>query len=106
MGRTAYARVLGGRRRPSPGSGPAEPLTGVRPARRGTGAPAAPAARHPHERTGPGPVTAGGTRPLHRGRHGAPSRRAVYDAVDRPVEVTVMVKAGHLYELQYEFTAD
>lgn len=32
--------------------------------------------------------------------------RTVYDAVDRPVEVTVMVKAGHLYELQYEFTAD
>ncbi|MER5779418.1 GntR family transcriptional regulator [Streptomyces sp. NPDC002039] len=32
--------------------------------------------------------------------------RTVYGAGDRPVEVTVMVKAGHLYELQYEFTAD
>ncbi|MEU2391682.1 GntR family transcriptional regulator [Streptomyces sp. NPDC007369] len=28
--------------------------------------------------------------------------RTVYGAGDRPVEVTVMVKAGHLYELQYE----
>ncbi|WP_030204834.1 GntR family transcriptional regulator [Streptomyces sp. NRRL S-87] len=32
--------------------------------------------------------------------------RTVYDAADRPVEVTVMVKAGHLYELQYEFTPE
>ncbi|MCX4761688.1 GntR family transcriptional regulator [Streptomyces sp. NBC_01275] len=31
--------------------------------------------------------------------------RVVHDARNRPVEVTVMVKAGHLYELQYEFTA-
>ncbi|MBH0247117.1 GntR family transcriptional regulator, partial [Streptomyces cavourensis] len=23
---------------------------------------------------------------------------------DRPIEATVMVKAGHLYEVQYEFT--
>ena len=30
--------------------------------------------------------------------------RTVYTAEGRPVEVTVMVKAGHLYELQYEFT--
>jgi GntR family transcriptional regulator len=32
--------------------------------------------------------------------------RVVTDDAGRPVEVTVMVKAGHLYELQYEFTAD
>ncbi|MEV7419796.1 GntR family transcriptional regulator [Streptomyces sp. NPDC089919] len=32
--------------------------------------------------------------------------RTVYDAADRPVEVTVMVKAGHLYELQYEFAPE
>jgi GntR family transcriptional regulator len=24
----------------------------------------------------------------------------------RPIEATVMVKAGHLYELRYEFTSD
>ncbi|MFD5650750.1 GntR family transcriptional regulator [Streptomyces sp. NPDC127039] len=30
--------------------------------------------------------------------------RVVYDD-ERPIEVTVMVKAGHLYEVQYEFTA-
>ncbi|MBT2482164.1 GntR family transcriptional regulator [Streptomyces sp. ISL-94] len=30
--------------------------------------------------------------------------RTVHGPDDRPVEVTVMVKAGHLYELQYEFT--
>ncbi|MEU3094564.1 GntR family transcriptional regulator [Streptomyces sp. NPDC006967] len=30
--------------------------------------------------------------------------RVVYSDADRPVEATVMVKAGHLYELQYEFT--
>ncbi|MFI1420340.1 GntR family transcriptional regulator [Streptomyces sp. NPDC020731] len=30
--------------------------------------------------------------------------RVVYTDADRPVEATVMVKAGHLYELQYEFT--
>lgn len=29
--------------------------------------------------------------------------RTVYSDGDRPVEVTVMVKAGHLYELRYEF---
>lgn len=32
--------------------------------------------------------------------------RTVYGDGDRPVEVTVMVKAGHLYELQYEFTPE
>ncbi|MGW0389540.1 GntR family transcriptional regulator [Streptomyces sp. NPDC003042] len=32
--------------------------------------------------------------------------RTVYGEAERPIEVTVMVKAGHLYELQYEFTAD
>lgn len=31
--------------------------------------------------------------------------RVVYTASDHPIEATVMVKAGHLYELQYEFTA-
>ncbi|WP_406211633.1 GntR family transcriptional regulator [Streptomyces decoyicus] len=31
--------------------------------------------------------------------------RVVHGDGDRPIEVTVMVKAGHLYELQYEFTA-
>ncbi|GGQ46302.1 GntR family transcriptional regulator [Streptomyces asoensis] len=30
--------------------------------------------------------------------------RVVHGDAGRPVEVTVMVKAGHLYELQYEFT--
>jgi GntR family transcriptional regulator len=30
--------------------------------------------------------------------------RVVYSDNDRPIEVTVMAKAGHLYELQYEFT--
>ncbi|MFI6704266.1 GntR family transcriptional regulator [Streptomyces sp. NPDC050509] len=30
--------------------------------------------------------------------------RVVYDADERAVEVTVMAKAGHLYELRYEFT--
>lgn len=29
--------------------------------------------------------------------------RVVYSDGDRPIEVTVMAKAGHLYELQYEF---
>lgn len=29
--------------------------------------------------------------------------RVVYSDADRPIEATVMVKAGHLYELQYEF---
>ncbi|MER5494179.1 GntR family transcriptional regulator [Streptomyces sp. NPDC002490] len=29
--------------------------------------------------------------------------RTVYSDGERPIEVTVMVKAGHLYELQYEF---
>ncbi|QMU79113.1 GntR family transcriptional regulator [Streptacidiphilus sp. PB12-B1b] len=29
--------------------------------------------------------------------------RVVYSVGDRPIEVTVMVKASHLYELQYEF---
>ncbi|MFJ6795822.1 GntR family transcriptional regulator [Streptomyces sp. NPDC091268] len=32
--------------------------------------------------------------------------RTVYGDGEAPVEVTVMVKAGHLYELQYEFGAD
>ncbi|WP_411148422.1 GntR family transcriptional regulator [Streptomyces sp. A30] len=32
--------------------------------------------------------------------------RVVYSDDDRPVEATVMVKAGHLYELQYEFTPE
>ncbi|MGE7388344.1 GntR family transcriptional regulator [Streptomyces sp. NPDC004126] len=32
--------------------------------------------------------------------------RTVYSDGHRPVEVTVMVKAGHLYELQYEFTPE
>ena len=30
----------------------------------------------------------------------------VYSDHDRPIEATVMVKAGHLYELQYEFTPE
>jgi GntR family transcriptional regulator len=30
--------------------------------------------------------------------------RVVYTDGDRPIEATVMIKAGHLYELQYEFT--
>ncbi|MFF7077365.1 GntR family transcriptional regulator [Streptomyces lavendulae] len=32
--------------------------------------------------------------------------RTVYGDGGRPVEVTVMVKAGHLYELRYEFTPE
>ncbi|MFB7983203.1 GntR family transcriptional regulator [Streptomyces vinaceus] len=32
--------------------------------------------------------------------------RTVYGDGDRPLEVTVMVKAGHLYELRYEFTPE
>ncbi|MFF1412414.1 GntR family transcriptional regulator [Streptomyces sp. NPDC058289] len=32
--------------------------------------------------------------------------RTVYSAAGQPLEVTVMVKAGHLYELQYEFTPE
>ncbi|MCX5407912.1 GntR family transcriptional regulator [Streptomyces sp. NBC_00335] len=32
--------------------------------------------------------------------------RAVYGAEGQPIEVTVMVKAGHLYELQYEFAPE
>ncbi|MCM1971387.1 MULTISPECIES: GntR family transcriptional regulator [unclassified Streptomyces] len=32
--------------------------------------------------------------------------RTVYGEDGRPIEVTVMVKAGHLYELQYEFTPE
>jgi GntR family transcriptional regulator len=32
--------------------------------------------------------------------------RVVYSDDDRPVEATVMVKAGHLYEVQYEFTPE
>ncbi|WP_411145166.1 GntR family transcriptional regulator [Streptomyces sp. x-80] len=32
--------------------------------------------------------------------------RVVYSDAERPIEVTVMVKAGHLYELQYEFAAE
>ncbi|MET9809141.1 GntR family transcriptional regulator [Streptomyces halstedii] len=30
--------------------------------------------------------------------------RVVFSDHDRPIEATVMVKAGHLYEVQYEFT--
>ncbi|MER0480131.1 GntR family transcriptional regulator [Streptomyces sp. Edi2] len=30
--------------------------------------------------------------------------RVVHSDGDRPIEVTVMVKAGHLYEMRYEFT--
>ncbi|MEV0252660.1 GntR family transcriptional regulator [Streptomyces sp. NPDC050732] len=30
--------------------------------------------------------------------------RVVHSDADRPIEATVMVKAGHLYELRYEFT--
>lgn len=30
--------------------------------------------------------------------------RVVYGVDERPIEVTVMAKAGHLYELRYEFT--
>ncbi|CAM5406280.1 putative HTH-type transcriptional regulator [Streptomyces avidinii] len=32
--------------------------------------------------------------------------RTVYSEDGRPIEVTVMVKSGHLYELQYEFTPE
>ncbi|MFD7262690.1 GntR family transcriptional regulator [Streptomyces sp. NPDC059874] len=32
--------------------------------------------------------------------------RTVYGDDELPIEVTVMVKAGHLYELQYEFTPE
>ncbi|MGC0416382.1 GntR family transcriptional regulator [Embleya sp. AB8] len=32
--------------------------------------------------------------------------RVVYTDGDRPIEVTVMAKAGHLYELQYEFAEE
>ncbi|MFD9574872.1 GntR family transcriptional regulator [Streptomyces sp. NPDC059982] len=32
--------------------------------------------------------------------------RTVYGDDERPIEVTVMVKAGHLYELRYEFTPE
>ncbi len=32
--------------------------------------------------------------------------RVVFSHDDRPVEATVMVKAGHLYEVQYEFTPE
>lgn len=32
--------------------------------------------------------------------------RVVHSDHDRPVEVTVMVKAGHLYEIQYEFAPE
>ncbi|MEZ0095004.1 GntR family transcriptional regulator [Streptacidiphilus sp. EB129] len=31
--------------------------------------------------------------------------RVVYSHSDRPIEVTIMAKAGHLYELKYEFSA-
>jgi GntR family transcriptional regulator len=31
--------------------------------------------------------------------------RVVYDTADRPVEVQVLIKAGHKYELQYELPA-
>ncbi|WP_030581578.1 MULTISPECIES: GntR family transcriptional regulator [Streptomyces] len=32
--------------------------------------------------------------------------RVVFSDDDRPIEATVMVKAGHLYEVQYEFTPE
>ncbi|GHD99013.1 GntR family transcriptional regulator [Streptomyces alanosinicus] len=32
--------------------------------------------------------------------------RVVYSDGNRPIEATVMVKAGHLYEVQYEFTPE
>ncbi|MFB7208177.1 GntR family transcriptional regulator [Streptomyces sp. NPDC056255] len=32
--------------------------------------------------------------------------RVVHSDDDRPIEATVMVKAGHLYEVQYEFTPE
>ncbi|MGW5047637.1 GntR family transcriptional regulator [Streptomyces griseoluteus] len=32
--------------------------------------------------------------------------RVVFSDDERPIEATVMVKAGHLYELQYEFTTE
>lgn len=32
--------------------------------------------------------------------------RVVFTDDDRPIEATVMVKAGHLYEVQYEFTSE
>ncbi|MGW4288561.1 GntR family transcriptional regulator [Streptomyces sp. NPDC004673] len=32
--------------------------------------------------------------------------RVVFSDDERPIEATVMVKAGHLYELQYEFSAE
>ncbi|WP_405960951.1 GntR family transcriptional regulator [Streptomyces sp. NBC_00024] len=32
--------------------------------------------------------------------------RVVYSDDERPIEATVMVKAGHLYELEYEFTPE
>ncbi|UKY50445.1 GntR family transcriptional regulator [Streptomyces inhibens] len=32
--------------------------------------------------------------------------RVVYSDHERPIEVTAMVKAGHLYEVQYEFTGE
>lgn len=32
--------------------------------------------------------------------------RVVYGADEQPIEVTVMAKAGHLYELRYEFTPE
>jgi GntR family transcriptional regulator len=30
--------------------------------------------------------------------------RVVYSDNERPIEATIMAKAGHLYELQYEFS--
>ncbi|GAA2459180.1 GntR family transcriptional regulator [Streptomyces pulveraceus] len=32
--------------------------------------------------------------------------RVVYSDNDRPIEATIMVEAGHMYELRYEFTAE
>ncbi|MFG2814977.1 GntR family transcriptional regulator [Streptomyces sp. NPDC048410] len=32
--------------------------------------------------------------------------RVVFSDDERPIEATIMVKAGHLYELQYEFSAE
>ncbi|MGW7576264.1 GntR family transcriptional regulator [Streptomyces sp. NPDC054765] len=35
-----------------------------------------------------------------------PTLRVVYTDDERPIEVTIMAKAGHLHELQYEFTPE
>lgn len=41
------------------------------------------------------------------GRRGLGTKaRIVYTADGRPIEATSMVKAGHLYEVQYEFATE